>query len=1490
MRPTSWMDVPAANPTRGARYTPGGLSAWRSVVPVSSSRSGRSGASAEVKRQADRAIKRGGHEGINFLNLGGKALLGALDVLDTPRAAVASTINQLGNAGDYGGHFDLGDLASDTRRNITLGEALGVKPGSGVLPTVGAIALESSIDPLSYIGGAAAHVGPEAGKDAARQFLKPAAKEFLGEAAVSASERSGVKFADAATRAAEVARQGEKLAAEGAQKTLKYKTHQVLDALEREAIGAEPGTHIKIPGSKHLGIDRLIEKVLPDRVVEATRGGKALRITEKELGLGKLASKARAKIVESGVGNRMAEVFVKNPELRKKILFGTPEEAAISFMGLEKSGAAQLQRRVAETTQGGKLAGILQRMKKAGVNGEDLRYSIAEAIHPDEVAGDSSARVLAKVTAAGDPDALDEMRQFFSGIEEYGNSIDPELPWLQHRANYTTRTPSEEAIALRGGEFNAPGGPLRRETFDFKRKYGLEPDQVDELMGEKLLPPSEAGGRSVDRQIDDILEKNGVPNYFEKDAYKAFPDYVRRFSKRYGDEWMAKQFRDLGIAQPGWVQALTDRGMTQGRVKAAIQSMTDRAAVRAEKARVVAQDAERASIASEGNLAASQGTLAEIGGDKAKYTEQRNALDKMSGVLDPTPVKEYEGLLRDHLDALAVERQGLLDNVDMADVNVGMMNDAQVQLSKKIAGETSGATARVTELESAVSDYQDQLGDLYDRMDFLNKDVTPTGIGARKVLEEMSRNEATITDISEKMRNAEHLLGQFEDLAQMPTDSFDKQLEQIDGMLAKAQEQYAEDPRWVSKVEVLADQKATLLHQKGVIERARGRLAELDRSDPSAWIDELDALKDANSMGDKIIHSIFPDLPDEVNGLRIRDYFNTRMPELQKLIDDTSGQVMSAFSDRDTMRAQLGEIRAQKRLAEKNLRSVTKDASPKMREIWQRQSDLLEQADAAAKRALEIEDELRAAQDQIGTLDATLKGIDTQEQVAEMFVAQQHAKHLQYEATAQAAETNSVNAKKVQTTWEKIAKNNLGKPEETALKSALNSQYRQLGAVSMIGKNEAWLVDGLRSATVLNTPNALKPVFNAFDRVQNLWKGYALSTPGAINRNLFGGVFNNWLAGGVEATDYAKTLAFLKGGGRGLSDADRAIFNELEQAGLMKSAGSMLEVERKAATPSNFNPLSTDNKVLRTFRKGQEDVEGLLRGTLGFSTMRTGGNIDDAIGRVVKYHFDYDDLSAIERSVFRRVVPFYTWTRKNFPLMLEQIVKEPAKFTRFYQMKNEIERQSPEETLVPSYFAENLGVRLPFKMDGARAYMLPDLPFTSLNDVTDPSVAFSQVTPFVKTPIEYAFGKQFFKGIPLKDEYQPVPKLLSAIPGAMAGLDAVGLARRGPNGWSMKQKDLYVLEQFIPSYGKARRLFPSEPQYNERMTSSWLSFALGAGIRVNTKTEQRNEAYKRIYSDLESANSRRELGYADYGTTDEGKPRNPPSAYALYNAYTGTKP
>ena len=63
-----------------------------------------------------------------------------------------------------------------------------------------------------------------------------------------------------------------------------------------------------------------------------------------------------------------------------------------------------------------------------------------------------------------------------------------------------------------------------------------------------------------------------------------------------------------------------------------------------------------------------------------------------------------------------------------------------------------------------------------------------------------------------------------------------------------------------------------------------------------------------------------------------------------------------------------------------------------------------------------------------------------------------------------------------------------------------------------------------------------------------------------------------------------------------------------------------------------------------------------------FRWARKGGkSVDDASMDVKAALFDYSELTNFEKRFMRNVIPFYTWTRKNIPLQLANVLERPGR-------------------------------------------------------------------------------------------------------------------------------------------------------------------------------------------------------------------------------------
>ena len=428
---------------------------------------------------------------------------------------------------------------------------------------------------------------------------------------------------------------------------------------------------------------------------------------------------------------------------------------------------------------------------------------------------------------------------------------------------------------------------------------------------------------------------------------------------------------------------------------------------------------------------------------------------------------------------------------------------------------------------------------------------------------------------------------------------------------------------------------------------------------------------------------------------------------------------------------------------------------------------------------------------------------------------------------------------------------------------------------------------------VENVPSILDDYLKWYDKFLNYWKAQAVATPGFVMRNGFGGGWMSYAFGGM---DLGSTNAFAgiyfralrKGGEEGvLKGVDdmieelvaspktkisvgfgaRVDINDLRAArrvldsGIVGGGQVVTEVDRAVAShlvkefktpwtgnPADivFNPFSAEFAPFRAVRSANEQMETVMRGSLAFDMLRKGGSLDEAAGQVYRLHFNYADLTPRERKA-RRIIPFWTWQKNVVPVLVESLGKHPAAWGRLQQVKGNVELQSKQEGVVPDYFIEGMGIRLPWKVNSFQAYWLPDLPFRDLNRLMkEPSsitrVIAESAAPPVRLPLEIWAGKQFFADLPFSGRYQQVPPVYEKFPFLMEALKAAGKAKKSSKDrWVMRDQDLYLLDGWSPFLARFRRLMPNERRYSRRVASTVVSSVFGTQVRIVDPFETRNQ-------------------------------------------------
>lgn len=322
-----------------------------------------------------------------------------------------------------------------------------------------------------------------------------------------------------------------------------------------------------------------------------------------------------------------------------------------------------------------------------------------------------------------------------------------------------------------------------------------------------------------------------------------------------------------------------------------------------------------------------------------------------------------------------------------------------------------------------------------------------------------------------------------------------------------------------------------------------------------------------------------------------------------------------------------------------------------------------------------------------------------------------------------------------------------------------------------------------RSYKALTNSEEINKFLKVYDGAQNWWKMWSLGARPAYHaKNTIGNLWNNYLGGVTSPKPYGDAAAFqikvAKGNFDGkiagyptkdLYDAmmTRGIFGEGQYGG---DITRRLEEQIQGASKNPFT-LSTKNPILQGGFKMGQTIEDNARVALFIDQLNKGSSFDQAAKHVRKYLFDYGDVSPFEKDVLKRVMPFYTWSRKNIPLQLEALATQPDKINKLNLAINNIEQanqvERPDLSQVPEYVREQAPLYVGSDKEAGTVSviplqgLIPTMDIASLtkfmNTETAPegvsrgklanaiSTVMGGVSPLIKAPLEYLANYDFFR-------------------------------------------------------------------------------------------------------------------------------------------------
>lgn len=295
--------------------------------------------------------------------------------------------------------------------------------------------------------------------------------------------------------------------------------------------------------------------------------------------------------------------------------------------------------------------------------------------------------------------------------------------------------------------------------------------------------------------------------------------------------------------------------------------------------------------------------------------------------------------------------------------------------------------------------------------------------------------------------------------------------------------------------------------------------------------------------------------------------------------------------------------------------------------------------------------------------------------------------------------------------------------------------------------------DGLERIMRLDKPADWASFQRMWDAYTDVFKAYATMRPGFHVRNALSATMMNYVDGVAtkNGLDGARMWRMAKNDPQGwiskLPAEQQAEARDALLATYAAGLGQYADFEVGATRGAR-------NRFVRASQNVGTTVEGSVRFGMALDTIRNGGTIEEAAARISRIHFNYSDVSKVDKYA-KRVIPFWTFMSRNIPLQMQQIWLKPRVYQIYASAVRNVQGEPTGEP-VPSWYSESDIFKSPI----GGGYIRPDMAFSGLENqfrqATTARGLASQVTPIARVPLEILFGQKAFTGQEFKEGEAPM--------------------------------------------------------------------------------------------------------------------------------------
>ena len=191
---------------------------------------------------------------------------------------------------------------------------------------------------------------------------------------------------------------------------------------------------------------------------------------------------------------------------------------------------------------------------------------------------------------------------------------------------------------------------------------------------------------------------------------------------------------------------------------------------------------------------------------------------------------------------------------------------------------------------------------------------------------------------------------------------------------------------------------------------------------------------------------------------------------------------------------------------------------------------------------------------------------------------------------------------------------------------------------------------------------------------------------------------------------------------------------------------------------NNFNPIDGDNLIMSSAKHLSGAVEEQARIVNFIVNLKKTGDPMLAAQRTKMFLFDYGNLTRFERTIMKRIIPFYTFTRKNLELQAHMVMSQPgrieAEITGVQTLGDAIsgnQLTESEKKALPDWLRN--GIILLKDKRGSTLSIISNLktPIEQPFQAFQPNNLLGSISPLIKIPFEQMSGYSLYNGKMLSD-------------------------------------------------------------------------------------------------------------------------------------------